>query len=106
MSTIYAWFIYDGIFDLYAFGTLMEVEGIPSVPSMDYPYPLKEDSYFTGGYSTRRYTSSDYPKVFDWQIESNYEGIRETEVGRQAFSNALTKAIITYMEEHMSYNPK
>src|SRR5699024_51109 len=89
----------------FAFGTLMEAEDVPSVPSMDDPYPLQDDPYFNGGYNTRRYTSTyasfDYPEVFGWQIEANYQGLRENLEGRKKFSKAFAKAINTYIEQHV-----
>jgi len=88
-----------------AFGTLMEDEGIEATPSKQDPYPLEKDSYFTGGYNTRRYTSTNYPKTFGWQIESNYDGLRESEGGREKFAQAFAKAINTYMMEHKNYKP-
>lgn len=85
-----------------AFGTLMENEGVPSVPSLDDPYPLAGDAYFTGGYNTRRYTSADYPELFGWQIEANYDGVRNSDENRNLFAKAFSKAIIVKIEEHIA----
>lgn len=85
----------------YAFGTLMEGGDIPSVPSLDDPYPLDGDPYFTGGYNTRRYASSDYPRVLGWQIEANYQGLRESVEGREKFSETFAKAIDTFIDQHV-----
>lgn len=84
-----------------AFGTLMGNGGVPAVPSLDDPYPLDGDAYFTGGYNTRRYTSADYPSVFGWQIEANYEGVRNSDENRELFAKAFSKAIIVQIEEHL-----
>lgn len=83
-----------------AFGTLMANEGIPAVPSKQDPYPLNGDKYFTGGYITRTYTSSAYPNVFGWQIESNYKGVRDGEESYENFGRAFTKAIKTFIDNN------
>lgn len=84
-----------------AFGTIMEDEGIPSVPSLQDPFPYPNESYFTGGYNTRRYSLDDYPKVFGWQIEANYEGVRDSDENRSAFAKAFSKAIMVQLEEYV-----
>lgn len=84
-----------------AFGTIMEEEGVPSVPSMQDPFPYPEESYFTGGYNTRRYSSDDYPLVFGWQIEANYDGVRDSDENRSAFAEAFSKAIMVQIEEYV-----
>lgn len=83
-----------------AFGTLMQNADIAAVPSLNDPYPLKDDAFFNGGYNTRRYTSDDYPEVFGWQIEAHYRGARDDE-GRPAFAKAFANAITIYMEEYL-----
>jgi len=84
-----------------AFGTIMEEEGIPSVPSLQDPFPYPQEAYFTGGYNTRRYSSDDYPEVFGWQIEANYNGVRDSDENRSAFAEAFSKAIMVQLEEYV-----
>jgi N-formylglutamate amidohydrolase len=84
----------------YSFGTLISKNGFSAVPSQKDPYPLKDDPYFDGGYNTRRYTSSNYPHVFGWQIEANYKGVRDAE-GRPEFAKAFAKVIMTYLKENV-----
>lgn len=84
-----------------AFGTIMEDEGVPSVPSLEDPFPYPNEDYFTGGYNTRRYTSGDYPEVFGWQIEANYDGVRDSDENRSAFAKAFSKAIMVQLEEYV-----
>jgi len=84
-----------------AFGTIMENEGIPSVPSLQDPFPYPNEAYFTGGYNTRRYTSEVYPEVFGWQIEANYEDVRDSDVNRNEFAKAFSKAIMLQLEEYV-----
>lgn len=84
-----------------AFGTIMENEGVASVPSLQDPFPYSHEAYFTGGYNTRRYTSEDYPETFGWQIEANFEGVRDSDESRSAFSKAFSKAIMVQLEEYI-----
>lgn len=84
-----------------AFGTIMENEGVPAVPSMQDPFPYPGEAYFNGGYNTRRYTSDDYSDVFGWQIEANFSGVRDSDESRNAFAKAFSKAIMVQIEEYV-----
>lgn len=81
-----------------AFGTLMEKSGFPAVPSLQDPFPKEGEAYFNGGYNTRRYTSSEHPKVFGMQIEANFKGVRDSEENRVKFSNAFAKSVDSYLD--------
>jgi hypothetical protein len=83
-----------------AFGTLMAQQGIDAVPSKQDKAPLEEDKYFNGGYNTVRYTSSKYPNVFGWQIESHYKGVRDAE-GRPAFAKAFVDVMESYFKTYL-----
>jgi len=84
-----------------AFGTIMEDEGIPSVPSFQDPFPYPGEAYFNGGYNTRRYTSDDYADVFGWQIEANFDGVRDSDENRSKFAKAFSEAIMVQLEEYV-----
>ncbi len=86
-----------------AFGTSMYNDKFASVPSQQDPFPNEDEKYFNGGYNTKRYTSSKYPKVFGWQIESNYKGVREP-YNRPLFARAFCKNILQYMKDHTDLN--
>ena len=43
----------------HSFGTLLDHQGFPAVPSTTDPFPQTNDPYFTGGYNTRRYGSEN-----------------------------------------------
>ncbi|QDO94899.1 N-formylglutamate amidohydrolase [Formosa sediminum] len=81
----------------HALGTFFESNGYPAVPSLQDPYPKSDEAYFSGGYNTRRYTSSDYPKVFGLQIEANYK-VRASEANRKQFSEAFVTSITDYLD--------
>src|SRR5699024_5520877 len=75
----------------HSFGTLMGSAGYPSIPSVKSPYPLPDEGYFSGGYNTRRYTSDKHSKVYGWQVECYYNGVRDTPQDRKKFGEAFTK---------------
>ena len=87
----------DLLWGKYAFGTLMYKEDIPATPSMQDHYPAEGEPFFSGGYNTRRYTSSSYPDVFGWQIECNYVGVRDTKTNRMAFAKAFVSAYAKFL---------
>src|SRR5690606_7199034 len=78
-----------------SFGTLLENEGYPAVPSTSQPHP-DGAPYFTGGYSTERHGSRDGGLIDGIQIEANRIGVRDTEANRQAFAEALARAVVAY----------
>ncbi len=79
-----------------AFGTIIASKGIPAVPSMQDKAPNSTESYFDGGYNTKRYTStSTYPNVFGWQIESNKD-VRFSATQRSVFAKALAASVMEF----------
>ncbi|MFN8355864.1 MAG: hypothetical protein U0Y10_15510 [Spirosomataceae bacterium] len=86
-----------------AFGTLMANRMFPSVPSQQDVAPLATDDYFNGGYNTARYCT--YPKVFGWQIESNYTGVRDSQANRITFAKAFLQSIMQFYRANTSMNP-
>lgn len=83
-------------------GSLMEMEGLPAVPSQSQPDP-GGNPYFTGGYNTRRHGSRDSGAVSGVQIECNYTGVRDTEANRQAMAEALGRALTAFFPEHFGF---
>ena len=86
-----------------AFGTLLSDLNYPSVPSQSIPFPGINTNYFSGGYITVNHTSfnSDAP-INGFQMELNYENIRDTPNNRKAFAIAFTQAYIQYMNTHFN----
>ena len=80
-------------------GALMEAEAFPAVPSLSQPSP-GGDPYFSAGYNTARHGSRDGGTVSGVQIECNFTGVRDTEANRQAFAEALGRALATYFSTH------
>lgn len=85
----------------YSFGTLITDKGSPAIPGKQMKKLNEGEKYFNGGYNTRRYTSKDYPRVFGWQIESNYKGVRDPS-GRPAFAAAFAEAFMIFLRKNTS----
>lgn len=96
----------DMLWGASSFGTLMYQYGVPSVPSMQDRFPLPDEKFFSGGYNTRRYTSGEYPKVYGWQIECNYKGVRDSEESRAGFADAFTNAYMKFISLNTSLQKK
>ena len=88
-----------------AFGTLMGNRGFVSVPSNQIPSPDTADPFFDGGYNTDRYTNSSYPKVWGWQIESNYTGVRDSPASFVVFAKAFLQSVMQYYTVNSSMSP-
>lgn len=80
-----------------AFGSLLSVNGYPSVPSEEDPFPLPGEPYFSGGYNTNRHGSRFEGSIDAIQIECNMDGVRDTYINRQAFAEALLNSYLNYM---------
>jgi len=82
----------------HAFGTSMADKGFPSVPSKQDPHPMTGQSYFTGGYNTTFATSTDYPKVYGFQIEANGNS-KNTANRRAQFAKSLAESVEIMLHE-------
>ena len=86
-----------------SFGGLLEAEGIPAIPSPEYPM-IGEDPYFSGGYSTLRHGSNgDAELVSGIQLEHHFDGIRDSDASRRAYAAILARVIRDFMLEHIGY---
>lgn len=88
-----------------AFGTTIATNGFPSVPSQQTPAPYIGDPFFDGGYNTVRFTGPVYPKVFGWQIESNYTGVRDNKNSWANFAKAFLTSVMQYYTTNTSLQP-
>ena len=87
----------------WAFGTLLENDGFPAVPSLQDPFPLPNESYFSGGYNTRRHGSEDGGHIDAIQVECNQD-IRFDEDVRMVFADSLASSLIDYIDLHYLEN--
>ena len=88
-----------------AFGTMIAINGFPSVPSQQTPAPAIGDPFFAGGYNTQRFTGSTYPNAFGWQIESNYTGVRDNKNSWIAFAKAFLRSVMQYYTSNTGMQP-
>jgi hypothetical protein len=86
-----------------SFGTLCEIKGYPSVPSLSTPFPLSTESYFSGGYNTVRHGSSNGGVIDGIQIECN-SNLRFNAADRQGFADSLANVILQYLDLHYLTN--
>ena len=84
-----------------SFGTLLAIAGFPAVPSQQDPYPLATESYFSGGYTTETHTCID-PTIANsgFQMELNYEGVRNTSSNRSLFAEKFKIVALDYLKTH------
>ena len=80
-------------------GTMLGDKGFPSVPSMQDPYPLGDEDYFSGGYNTGRHSSENGGKIDGIQVECD-RNIRLDEDNRERFADSLTHSINEYLKLH------
>lgn len=81
-------------------GTLLTIKGLPSVPSLQDPFPLNKENYFSGGFNTVRHGSRDNGGRIDAiQIEMNQE-IRFDEDKRAMLIDSLATVILDYISIH------
>jgi hypothetical protein len=80
-------------------GGLLAAQGYRTVPSPAEPDPGGAP-YFSGGYSTARHGSRDGGSVSAVQVEANWEGVRDTQAGVQAFADSLGSALLVYFDAH------
>ncbi|WP_161554486.1 N-formylglutamate amidohydrolase [Sinomicrobium soli] len=91
--------IWELLFGKHAFGTYIYREGIPATPAVQDPHPAEDESFFSGGYNTRRYTSPDYPDVFGLQIEMHYRKARDSRANIRAFAQSLARAYFDFIDK-------
>lgn len=82
-----------------SFGSLLDDQGYPSIPSTDDQYPFDGDPYFSGGYNTRRHGSLDGGAIDGIQVECN-QTIRFNESLRQTFADSIAQTIIAFLDYH------
>lgn len=84
-----------------SFGTMLDHQGFPAVPSTADPFPQNADPYFTGGYNTRRYGSENADTLDAIQIECN-QHIRFDATIRQEFADSIALSMLRYIDFHYS----
>ncbi len=83
-----------------SFGSLLDNEGYPAVPSKNDTHPNSGELYFTGGYNTFTYGSRNKGNIDAIQLEINKKGVREDLNQVENFASALSNVIMEYLSEH------
>lgn len=86
-----------------SFGAMIVAEGYPAVPSPTDPNP-GTNAYFNGGYNTDRYTSVNGGTMDGLQIESNFDGVRDSAANRTAYAKALARVLEQTFAVHYGIN--
>lgn len=77
-----------------SFGDLMEKQGFPATPSPATPHPTLP--YFRGGYNAQRH-GRDAAPIAGLQIETNFQGVRDTPANHQRFAKALYEVVSVFL---------
>ncbi len=83
-----------------SFGSLLDNNGYPAVPSLNDNYPSANELYFTGGYNTFSYGSKEQGNIDAIQLEINKKGVREDLNQVESFASVLSNVIMDYLSEH------
>lgn len=78
-------------------GAMLEIDGVPAVPSPVTVAPLSGEAYYNGGYSTIRHGSRDGGTISGMQLETPYD-IRQSSAGREELAAIISSALIEYLE--------
>jgi N-formylglutamate amidohydrolase len=85
-------------------GTIFETKGFPSVPSLNDPFPLPGEDYFSGGYNTVRHGSRDNNGEIDAiQLELNQD-VRFNDTTRAKLIDSLAVVALEYIDLHYNTN--
>lgn len=79
-----------------SFGYFLERQGYTAMPSVK-EMPNKDEKYFSGAYTTKHYDFESHVRGF--QLELNYENLRDSYLGIRKFSKAFSKALSEYFKE-------
>lgn len=84
---------------IYSLGSMFALKTYPSVPSIDDPYPLVGQTYFSGGYNTERNGSKNSGTIDGIQIECNQD-VRFVEADRKVFATKAAEVFLEYLTKH------
>ncbi len=96
---------------LTSLGAHLQAAGFDSVPSPSFPDPGTDGSgdpnhYFNGGYNTSRHGSQSGGAIDGLQIETVWDGVRDSEASREAFAAAVANGVLAWLPEHLQVDPE
>jgi hypothetical protein len=80
-------------------GAMLEKQGYPSLPSPEKPEP-KDQFFFSGGYNTAVHASKPEYNFNGLQIETYWDGLRDTPENINKFSKVFVEILIDYLKLH------
>jgi hypothetical protein len=80
-------------------GSMYAAKGIRSVPSATDPSP-GSDPYFNGGFNVERYGCRNGGRLCGVQIETNFNGVRDSAVNRKRFGDVTAQILEQYLATH------
>jgi hypothetical protein len=86
----------------HSLGSLYNLRGFGAVPSVGIPCP-DGNNYFSGGYNTERHGSRDGGTISAVQVETPWEGVRDTPGSRQSFADASVDVLLQFLTIHFNY---
>lgn len=78
-------------------GSMLEIDGVPAVPSEETVSPLDGEDYYNGGYSTIRHGSRDGGTISGVQLEMPSD-IRQSSADREDLAALISSALLVYIE--------
>jgi N-formylglutamate amidohydrolase len=81
-------------------GGMLEAKGYVCVPSPTVSAPKDGELYFMGGYTCDQHGSRDGRTINAIQIESPFEGVRDTKENREKFAETLVEVLPEYFKTH------
>lgn len=81
-------------------GGMLEAKGYLCVPSPKVPAPNEGEQYFMGGYTVDQHGSRDGRTINAIQIESPFDGVRDTKENREKFAKILVEVLPVYFKTH------
>jgi hypothetical protein len=91
------------IFGEKSFGTILTKRGYEVFPGSNHHF-LKE-AHFNGVYTLHRHViNRSRERIFGFNLELSFEGIRDTALNRERFSKALVDSIIEYLKVNLGKN--
>ncbi|HMQ77032.1 MAG TPA: T9SS type A sorting domain-containing protein [Flavobacteriales bacterium] len=83
-----------------ALGTRLGAMGFPAVPSLQDPFPMPGEPYFSGGYNTARHSSYGGGTIDGLQVECHFTGVRDNAANRVRFADSLRVAVVAFLKDH------